>query len=70
MITLREWLHEIRDARCLTQEQVAKKVKITRAYYTQIESGDRRPSVEVAKAIANLLEFDWTDFFNEKVNYK
>lgn len=63
---MRGWLHEIRSAKHLTQEQVAVKVKITRAYYTQIESGDRRPSVDIAKAIADFLEFDWTNFFNEK----
>lgn len=47
----------------LTQEEVANIAGITRSYYTQIESGSKRPSPIVAQKIAELLNFDWTLFF-------
>lgn len=62
---MRKWLFDIRLRKKLTQESIAKEVKITRTYYTQIENGDRRPSVEVAKRIAVCLDFDWTIFFDD-----
>ncbi|MNC80711.1 hypothetical protein D3C75_1336100 [compost metagenome] len=33
-----------------------------------IENGTRRPSVDVAMKIGNVLEFDWTIFFGNKGN--
>ena len=33
--------------------------------YCNIENGERRPTVENAKAIAGLLGFDWTRFFED-----
>lgn len=60
---MREWLVDIRLKKKLTQEQVAEKSEIERAYYTMIELGKRRPSVETAKKIANVLGIDWTIFF-------
>ena len=64
----RIWLKEFRNTKGLTQLDVAEKANIERAYYTMIESGNRKPSVTVAKSIANTLGFDWTLFFNEKSN--
>lgn len=60
-----KWLQNIRKEKRMTQQQVAGEVGITRAYYTQIENGKRRPSVDVAKKLAGLLDFDWTCFFAE-----
>ncbi|MGY3717015.1 helix-turn-helix transcriptional regulator [Sutcliffiella cohnii] len=62
------WLKEIRLAKGLTQLDVATAAKIKRSYYTMIETGNRKPSVEVAKAIGSVLDFDWTNFFSEKSN--
>lgn len=47
----------------MTQEQVAELSGIKRPYYTMIETGKRRPSVDVAKKIAAVLDFEWTLFF-------
>jgi len=33
---------------------------------SKIELGERRPSVKVAKRIASVLGFDWTQFFEEE----
>lgn len=47
----------------MTQQEVADKSKIERSYYTMIENGNRKPSVEVAKRIAKTMNFNWTIFF-------
>jgi len=60
---VRRWLNRIRRESRKTQKQVADATGISRAYYTQIERGIRRPSVETAKRIADYLKFDWTYFF-------
>lgn len=61
-----DWLKEIRLEKGKTQEQVASEAGgITRTAYTNIETGERRPSVEVAKRIAGVLGFEWTRFFED-----
>ncbi len=64
----RKWLTKLREKKNMTHAQVAEQVGISRAYYTAIESGTRRPSPEVAQAIAKALAFDWTIFFKIKSN--
>ena len=51
------FLKERRKNIGLTQEFVAEKAKITRAGYSMIETGRRRPSPDVAKRIAAVLGF-------------
>lgn len=58
-----DWLKQIRLSQNLKQEQVAANAGIERAYYSMIENGKRKPSVAIAKAIAETLGFDWTRFF-------
>lgn len=55
----------------LTHQDVAdlSKTGITRQYYGFIENGKRRPSVEVAKGIARVLELNWTIFFELNSNH-
>lgn len=64
----RSWLIQYRDVKGLTQEQVADMCDIKRPYYSMIETGKRRPSVDVAKRIGTVLGFDWTIFFALKCN--
>lgn len=47
----------------MSQEDISKKVGISRAGYSNIENGKRRPSVAVAKKVAAVLGFDWTRFY-------
>ena len=58
-----EWLVAIRKEKMLSQKLVADNVGITQPTYANIENGKRRPSVEVAKRIANVLDFNWTEFY-------
>ena len=58
-------LEERRLKKGLSQEDVARAAGISRAAYTNIENGKRRPSPEVAQKIAKVLKFRWTLFFTE-----
>lgn len=60
-----KWLKEARENRKLTTYEVAARAQISQGFYSQIENGARRASVEVAKKIASVLLFDWTAFFRD-----
>ena len=55
----------IREANNQTQQQLADLIGKDRSLIAKIESGATLPSVETAKAIASVLQFDWTIFFND-----
>lgn len=59
------WLKEIRFNADKTQAEVANASGISLQMYWMIENGKRTPSVETAKKIANELNFNWTQFFEE-----
>ena len=59
-------LEAMRINKGMTQETVAAKVGISRPAYCNIENGVRRPSPEVAQKIADILGFDWTQFFTKR----
>jgi transcriptional regulator with XRE-family HTH domain len=61
---IRQWLIRCRGE--LTHQQVAELTGISRSYYTEIESGEKNPSVPMAKKIAKALKFDWTLFFKDE----
>lgn len=68
IIVPRLWLKKIRIEKGLTQQDVADSGNFARTYYTMVEQGKRTPSVEVAKSIARVLEFEWTVFFDDECN--
>jgi len=45
--------------------EVADFVLISESYYSMIESGQRDLSPGIAKKIAELLQFDWTKFYED-----
>lgn len=49
-----------------TQAKLAKEVGLKRTSIANIESGFNLPSIETAKRIAKVLEFDWYDFLKTK----
>lgn len=59
----REWLIEKRKKKKLTQTDLAERVSCKTAYISLIENGERSPSVETAKKIADILKFNWTKFY-------
>lgn len=54
---MRDWLKAIRIEKGLSQACVANASNITVQHYSYIESGERRPSPEVARRIADVLGF-------------
>ncbi|MED0983014.1 helix-turn-helix transcriptional regulator [Bacillus paramycoides] len=60
---MRDWLKELRCVKGYTHERVAGRCHMSRSYYTQIENGTKTPSVEIAQKIGEILNFNWTLFF-------
>ncbi len=60
---MRNWLIAMREDQGIKQCDVAKKVGIAQPSYNMIEKGKRNPAVKTAKAIAEVLGFDWTRFY-------
>ena len=59
-----EQLKEQRKKLGLSQKQVATECGIKQGYYSRIERGIHKPSVGLAKKLANVLKFNWVEFFN------
>lgn len=66
----RTWLIKAREKKIFTQVEVAELIGTTPQFYNYIENGLRRPSPEVAKKIAKVLDFDWTKFYETKPQMK
>ncbi len=49
----------------MSQQEVADNIGVTRESYSRYENDKRKPSVEKAKEIGAILDFDWTKFFVE-----
>lgn len=58
-------LRQKREEKNITQEELAGKVGIQRQAISAIECGIAKPTVENAKKIASILNFDWTEFYEE-----
>lgn len=57
-------LKKARTEKGMTQEQLAEVVGVVRQTISNIECGLTLPSITNAQAIAQVLGFDWTNFFN------
>lgn len=64
----REWLVDLRNEEGLTQAEMAKKIGISRPYYTQIETGVKSPTGQTALRIATILDIDMRNFFAPSVD--
>lgn len=63
---MRNWLFDIRREKQLSGETIARAAGISYKSYNAYENNRRRPSVETAKKIADVLGFPWTRFFEEQ----
>ena len=61
----REWLKNIRIEKQVSQTKISGSIGISQQSYCNIELGKRNPCVKTAQAIAELLGFDWTLFFQK-----
>jgi len=60
-------LIRLRKDRKMSQQQVAEILGITRSFYGMIETGDRNPTLNLAKRIAELFQVDIEEiFFDDK----
>lgn len=58
-------LQKIRTDFGLTQEELAKRCGVVRQTIGEIERGQNKPSVELAKKLGQILNVDWTEFFSD-----
>jgi putative transcriptional regulator len=58
-------LKEVREIKNISQQELADAIKRDRTLITKLETKEMLPSVRTAKAIASVLGFDWTLFFNK-----
>lgn len=64
---MREKLRRLRISAGYTQQQLSSKVHISRVHYTQIETGEKNPSLKVSLRIKQALNYPYDDiFFNPK----
>ena len=61
---MNDWMAQTRIKKNLSQQALSEKVGVSREYISMIENGERTPSVDVAKKIAQELGVSWVIFFN------
>lgn len=49
------YLKLLRKSHCLTQDELAKKLGISQTYYSQVENGQRRPSISLWQKLHKLF---------------
>lgn len=57
-------LKELRIKYGLTQDELSEKVGISRSQLAMIETGSSKPSIKLAKKLGEVLDTDWTKFFD------
>lgn len=56
-------LKELRTSKGLSQQELATKCGVIRQTISNIECGLSKPSIDLAKKLDEVLEVDWTLFF-------
>jgi putative transcriptional regulator len=59
-------LKEKRLAKGLSQAKIARIVGVSQVAINYLESGQRKPSVDLAKKLGKALGIKWTKFFEEE----
>lgn len=63
---MREWLVQARNAKGMSQADVAKQSGIVQQSYQLIEKGVNRPRVETAQRIGAVLGIPWLRFYEDE----
>ena len=58
-----KFIKEGLEKKGFSKYQASKILGVDRSYLTYLEKGERVPSVDMAKKIATLLDFDWRVFY-------
>ena len=64
----RGWLIDARNRKEKSQTYVAIATGMSQQHYSLIENGERCPSPKNAQAIAAVLGFDWTLFYQDNAH--
>lgn len=59
-------IRKLREEKNLSQEQLAEMVGVSRQAISNIECGIAKPTVENAKKLGEILNFDWTECYNNE----
>lgn len=60
-------LRELRNNAAMTQKELAQRCGVVRQTISNIELGVTKPSVDLAKKIADVFGVEWPILFGEKV---
>jgi putative transcriptional regulator len=60
---MRQIMKNAREKKGLTHEDVARIIGVSRATYTNIENGNKNPSLVIAISIKNVLDYHNDDIF-------
>lgn len=64
---MRTKLVKLREGRGYTQATFSNAIGISRSHYSQIETGEKEPSLRVSLKIKKALDYPYDDiFFNQK----
>ena len=63
---MRVKLVKLRESRGYTQQTFSKAVGISRSHYSQIETGEKEPSLKVGLKIKRVLDYPNDDIFLNK----
>lgn len=58
-------LKTLREAKGLTQQQLANEIHCARTVIANIETGNSSPSIATAKALGEVFGVNWWEFFEE-----
>jgi len=64
---MRAKLQEMRKEKGYTQDTFSKACGISRSFYSQIESGEKNPSLDVALRMKKILDYYDDDIFYNKM---
>lgn len=60
-------IRERRKSLGLTQEMLSEKIQITPSFYSQIESGTRKPGIKTFVALSQVLSMSLDDMLGNKI---
>jgi transcriptional regulator with XRE-family HTH domain len=66
-VQIGERVKELRDAKKLSQQDLANAADMERSFITHIETGKRNISVDTLQKVLEALEISFKDFFDSKV---
>lgn len=64
---MRVKLQQLREAQGYTQQTFSEAVGTSRSHYSQIETGEKAPSLRLALRIKKILGYDGDDIFENRI---